>query len=102
MGLKNRSRSLNTNPNQVYRVVVDGANVIMLTAGNLETTTTQSTTTSIDFLGDFFNSANWAAAVANRYGSIRVKGFSVTRTILGLGLAGADQDVPFRPELPFV
>jgi len=39
MGLKNRSRSLNTNPNQVYRVVVDGANVIMLTAGNLETTT---------------------------------------------------------------
>lgn len=40
MGLKNRSRSLNTNPNQVYRVVVDGANVIMLTAGNTETTTT--------------------------------------------------------------
>jgi len=40
MGLKNRSRSLNTNPNQVYRVVVDGANVIMLTAGTTETTTT--------------------------------------------------------------
>jgi len=40
MGLKKRSRSLNTNPNQVYRVVVDGANVIMLTAGTLETTTT--------------------------------------------------------------
>ena len=59
------------------------------------------TATSIDFLGDFYNSANFASAVANRYGSIRVKGFSVTRTILGVGLAGGDA-VPFLPEIPFL
>jgi len=39
MGLKKRSRSLNTNPNQVYRVVVDRVSAVMLTAGNKETTT---------------------------------------------------------------
>jgi len=39
MGLKNRSRSLNTNPNQVYRVVVDLNSATMLATGNYETTT---------------------------------------------------------------
>jgi len=39
MGLKNRSRSLNTNPNQVYRVVVDLNSATMLGTGAYETTT---------------------------------------------------------------
>jgi len=40
MGLKNRSRALNTNPNQVYRVVVDLNSATMLATGNYETSTT--------------------------------------------------------------
>jgi len=40
MGLKKRSRSLNTNPNQVYRVVVDLNSATMLATGNYETSTT--------------------------------------------------------------
>jgi hypothetical protein len=39
MGLKNRSRSLNTNPNQVYRVVCEHVSNIMITAGADESTT---------------------------------------------------------------
>jgi len=40
MGLKKRSRSLNTNPNQVYRVVVELNSATMLATGNYETSTT--------------------------------------------------------------
>lgn len=96
IGLKHSGPSVD--PNQVYRVVyaVEGHTLIATPA--TESTAAESLAMGVDFLANIRASPNWAQAVANRFGSIRIKGFSLTRTILSLNTTNPITD----PEAAFL
>lgn len=53
-----------------------------------------------DMLNNIWTSASFAATVAARYSSIKIKGYALTRTILCLDNHVANV-LPFTPEVPF-
>jgi len=87
LGLKSRNaRSVNRMSNYLYRVVLNiQEDITAIPAGALATT---NTINSLDLLKTFWLSANFNTTVKDRFASIRIKGFSITRTILSVYATG--------------
>jgi len=87
LGLKSRNaRSVNRMSNYLYRVVLNiQEDITAIPAGALAST---YTIPSLDLLKTFWLSANFTTTVKDRFASIRIKGFSITRTILSAYVTG--------------
>jgi len=87
LGLKrHNSPSVNMMANYLYRVVGNiQEDVVALPAGGLVTT---NSVPIVDLLKTFWQSANFNSTVKDRFASIRIKGFAITRTILGAYVTG--------------
>jgi len=53
-----------------------------------------NTIPSLDLLKTFWTSANFTTTVKDRFASIRIKGFSITRTILSVHVDGVTMAYP--------
>jgi len=93
MGLKQSGPAMSTN--QIFRTVLPLANVTAITAGQSESTATQAGTSGLglNLFSNIYNDANFATQIAAKYSSIMIKGFSVTRLILGNDLTLAQSEV---------
>ena len=87
LGLKSRNaRSINMMSNYLYRVVCNiQEDITAIPTGALAST---SYIPSLDFLKTFWLSTNFTTTVKDRFASIRIKGFSITRTILSVFVTG--------------
>jgi len=87
LGLKSRNaRSVNRMSNYLYRIVLNiQEDIIAIPAGALATA---NTINSLDLLKTFWLSTNFNTTVRDRFASIRIKGFSITRTILSVYATG--------------
>jgi len=87
LGLKSRNvRSVNRMSNYLYRIVLNiQEDIVAVASGALVTT---NSVPSLDFLKTFWTSTNFTSTVKDRFASIRIKGFSITRTILSAHVAG--------------
>jgi len=78
--------------NYLYRVVGNvQEDVVAMAAGSLVTT---NSVPIVDLLKTFWQSTNFNTTVRDRFASIRVKGFSITRTILGAYVTGVTLEPP--------
>jgi len=93
LGLKRRnSPSVNMMANYLYRIVGNiQEDVVALAAGGLVTT---NSVPIVDLLKTFWQSANFNSTVKDRFASIRIKGFAITRTILGAYITGVTIEPP--------
>ena len=87
LGLKSRNaRSVNMMSNYLYRVVCNiQEDITAIPTGALAST---SYIPSLDLLKTFWLSSNFTTTVKDRFASIRIKGFSITRTILSVFCTG--------------
>ena len=93
LGLKSRNvASVNKMSNYLYRVVLNiSEDITALAAGSLVTI---NTVPGLNFLKTFWESSNFNTTVRDRFASIRMKGFSITRTILSAYVAGVKVESP--------
>ena len=78
--------------NYLYRIVGNiQEDITAIPAGALVTT---NTIPSVNLITTFYNSVNFQSTVANRYATIRIKGFSITRTFLGAYVTGVNITPP--------
>ena len=87
LGLKSRNaRSVNMMSNYLYRVVCNiQEDITAIPTGALAST---SYIPSLDLLKTFWLSTNFTATVKDRFARIRIKGYSITRTILSVFCTG--------------